>query len=951
MEPTTATPLNVDLAAQRVLDLVGLVARDLHRGHAALPPPRLDSSLERELALDSLARVELGQRIEREFSRAVPETALFEAETPRDLLRAVLKAQGGAPIKLSVTTLAAGDGAAVALPLQARTLVEMLAWQVEHHGERVHVQFYDDYTAGATITYRELWDGAAALAAGLQAHALEPGARVALMLPTGRDYFLAFYAVVLAGGVPVPIYPPVRRAQIEDHLRRQSRILGNCQAAMLITTADAIVPARLLGAGVTSLRTVATVAELATASGDFECATPAPDALAFLQYTSGSTGDPKGVMLTHANLLANIRADGQCLAVTPADVFVSWLPLYHDMGLIGAWLGSLYHAVRLVIMPPLTFLAHPERWLWAMHRYHGTLSAAPNFAFELCVNRISEADLAGLDLSRWRLALNGAEAISPATLEAFCTRFAPYGFRRETMLPVYGLAECAVGLTFSPLGRGPHCENIERERLANSGRAVLAADATPTAAIRRIVSCGLPLARHEIRIVDDALRELPERMEGRVQFCGPSATCGYYANPVATAQLLQQGWLETGDRGYVAGGELFLTGRSKDIIIRAGRNIYPAELEDAVGALDGVRAGHVAVFGVHDQDAGTERVVVLAETRKRGEAAHARLRDAINLLAADLIAAPPDEIVLAPPNTVLRTSSGKIRRAACRTVYAGGRIGAPAAAVWLQFARLALAAVGPQLRRRCRALLAWLFATLGWASFLLLGLAAWVVTWLPLPSSVTWRAARLLARTLGRVTATPIAAAGLEQLPPAGQAGVLVANHQSYLDGMLMLALLPRPPRFLIKGELRNSALLGRPLARLGAVFVDRFDAAGGVAGLHEARTALAAGELLVIFPEGTFKRMPGVLPFHLGAFTLAVASAAPLLPVAIHGTRSILRGDSRFPRPGRITVRCGPALAAAASDDAWQAAITLRDSARAFILSHCGEPDLADESNRVEGG
>lgn len=346
MEPTTAAPLDVDLAAQRVLDLVGLVARDLHRGHAALPPPRLDSSLERELALDSLARVELGQRIEREFSRAVPETVLFEAETPRDLLRAVLKAQGGAPLKLSVTTLAGGDGAAVALPLQARTLVEMLAWQVEHHGERVHVQFYDDYTAGATITYRELWDGAAALAAGLQAHALEPGARVALMLPTGRDYFLAFYAVVLAGGVPVPIYPPVRRAQLEDHLRRQSRILGNCQAAMLITTADAIVPARLLGAGVTSLRTVATVAQLATAGGDFECATPAPEALAFLQYTSGSTGDPKGVMLTHANLLANIRADGQSLAVTPADVFVSWLPLYHDMGLIGAMLGSLYQIGR-----------------------------------------------------------------------------------------------------------------------------------------------------------------------------------------------------------------------------------------------------------------------------------------------------------------------------------------------------------------------------------------------------------------------------------------------------------------------------------------------------------------------------------------------------------------------------------------------------------------------------
>ena len=245
---------------------------------------------------------------------------------------------------------------------------------------------------------------------------MEPGQAVALMLPTSRDYFFSFYGVVLAGGVPVPIYPPVRRAQLEDHLRRQSRILVNCRASMLVTTADAIQVAHLLTAAVDTLGHVVTVAQLTDHRDTFEPVRRAAQDTAFLQYTSGSTGDPKGVVLSHANLLANMRADGYALAAEPNDVFVSWLPLYHDMGLIGAWLGSLYHAIRLVIMPPLSFIAKPQRWLWALHRYRGTLSAAPNFAFELCLKQIRDADIEGVDLSRWRVTANGAEAISAQTL-------------------------------------------------------------------------------------------------------------------------------------------------------------------------------------------------------------------------------------------------------------------------------------------------------------------------------------------------------------------------------------------------------------------------------------------------------------------------------------------------------------------------------------------------------
>ena len=803
-------------STSELLKIVGDLARELHAGNTPLIAAKLDSSLNHDFALDSLARVELGARIERAFDVVMAESVLFAAETPRELLGGLLRARGDTPLKLRVFTADTTSVPVDVAPDDAQTLVDVLEWHAAQHGERPHIQFYDDYSDGEILTYRDLWSGASAVAASLQARDLEPGQAVALMLPTGRDYFFAFYGVVLAGGVPVPIYPPVRRNQIEDHLRRQSRILTNCRAVMLLTTNDATRIARLLTAAADSLRHVLSVTEAMDTEDVHERVRPAPDETALLQYTSGSTGDPKGVVLSHRNLLVNIRADGQGLGVRSNDVFVSWLPLYHDMGLIGAWLGSLYHAVRLVIMPPLTFLAKPHRWLWAIHRYHGTLSAAPNFAFELCVSRIADTDIAGVDLSHWRVVANGAEAISARTLDAFCDRFAVHGFRRQAICPVYGLAECAVGLTFPPLGRGPLIDVIERDALSGRGRAIPVASAKPDPDALRVVACGQPLPRHEIRVVDGPGRELPERVEGRLQFRGPSATSGYFLRPEATAKLFDGDWLESGDRAYIAAGDLYLTGRTKDIIIRAGRNIYPAELEDAIGDLDGIRRGHVAVFGAVDAATAAERIVVVAETRRRAEASRQSLLNAINARATDLMATPPDEIVLAPPNTVLRTSSGKIRRAATRALYEQERLSNPASGIWIQVLRLALAGIVPQLRRALRASRAWAYASYAWLVFVVFAILAWFSAWLPIPRKATWRVEKAIARSVGLLTVTPIEVRGLEHLPPAGQPCVIVSNHQSYLDGLLLLAVLPRRPRFVIKGELNDSAALAGPFETPG---------------------------------------------------------------------------------------------------------------------------------------
>ncbi len=289
---TSTSALQIE---RELLALVDTVASELHRGHLGLAAAGLDSSLERDLAIDSLARVELGVRIERCFGHRLADERLFEADTPRELLQALATAGAvNAPDFITHAVAPQPRRGATGLPQHARNLVEMLAWHVERNGTRTHIQLFDDAADGPSLSYRALWDGAAQVAAGLQHRGLELGARVALMLPSGTDYFFAFYGVLLAGGVPVPIYPPVRRAQLEDHLRRQGRILANCQAAVLITSSDALLVSRLLTAAVTSLGVVTTVEELSAHGADFERAAPAPDALAFLQYTSGSTGDPKG---------------------------------------------------------------------------------------------------------------------------------------------------------------------------------------------------------------------------------------------------------------------------------------------------------------------------------------------------------------------------------------------------------------------------------------------------------------------------------------------------------------------------------------------------------------------------------------------------------------------------------------------------------------------------------
>jgi 1-acyl-sn-glycerol-3-phosphate acyltransferase len=937
---------DTDASGQALIAVISGFLSDLHPGRAATLRVSPSSRLERDLGIDSLARTELALRIERSFRVRLPGTAIGEVETVRDLLR--LLGQACPAVDIGPEAIAKPVLPGVSAALEARTLVEALEWHTAYHPDRLHLTVLADDTATlATMTYRELAEAARDAAQGMIDRDIASGDRVALMLPTGLDFFVAFFAILYAGAVPVPIYPPMRPSLLEEHLRRQAGILRNAGARILITVPEGRRVATLLKSQVESLTAIETVSGLSPppyppplAGEGREGARgrlPVTDATstALIQYTSGSTGDPKGVVLSHANLLANIRALGHAIGATSADILVSWLPLYHDMGLIGAWLGCLYFAAPFYVMSPLSFVARPESWLWAIHRFRATLSVAPNFAFERCASKIDDAKLHGLDLSSLRLIANGAEPISVPALRRFIERFGQYGFRPGAMAPVYGLAENSVALSLPPPGRIPIIDRVDRELLTGQGIAVPAGADDPHPL--EIVSCGQPLPGHEIRIVDELGLELGDRREGKLEFRGPSATSGYFRNEAKTRELLHGGWLDSGDRAYMADGEVYLTGRIKDIIIRAGRHIYPQEIEEAVGEIPDVRSSGVAVFGVTDSVSSTERIVVLAETAERDLTARAILQSRAQQAVSDVAGIPPDEIVLVPPHSVPRTSSGKIRRSAAKELYEVGSIGRPQRAYWRQILSLSLAGIRPQLGRLTVVGREILYAGWWWIVVGLAAPVAWIAVMILPRIEWRWRAVRGIARAALAAIGVPVAVAGLDRLARGN--AVLLFNHSSYADALLLAAVLPGEPAYAAKREFAGQIFAGPFLRRLGALFVERYDISGSLADTDRAVAAARQGRTVVFFPEGTFTRQAGLSEFYLGAFKVAAEAGLPILPGVLRGTRSMLRANQWFPRWSALSVTIEEAILPSGSD--FTSLLRLRDEARKVMLAGCGEPDL----------
>ena len=861
----------------------------------------MNSSLDRDLGLGSLERVELLVRLESRFHTRFREEIAQRAETPSDWARAILDGyKSGSDAPKRGYRIVQPTREAPPPPDSARTLIEVLRRQAEIEPERVHIHLLEE-DSGQDISYRQLFETASSVAWGLLARGLRPNETVALMLPTCADFFDAYFGILLAGGIPVPIYPPARPNQFEEYVRRQVGILRNAEVRFLISFDRVKAISEIMRVSIPSLVAATTVAALREGASRGAPAVE-PAEIATLQYTSGSTGDPKGVVLTHANLLANIRGIGWAVKVRPTDIGVSWLPLYHDMGLIGSWLFCLYYAVPITILSPLAFLSRPERWLWALSDSKSTLCPAPNFAYELCARKIPDSALEGsagggqLDLSPWRVAINAGEPVLPDTLAHFAQRFAKYGFHAESFVPCYGLAESSVALAFPPTNRRPVIDSIRRQEFQSEGRAIPVPRTRHDPKAIRFVANGKPLPGHEIRIVDEEGELVDERVQGRLFFRGPSMTSGYYGNLKATAEIMtEEGWMDSGDLAYWAKGEIFVTGRRKDCIIKSGRNIVPQEVESATADVAGVRRGCIAAFGSVDAATGTERMVVVAETRATARNDILRIEAAVVKGVDDRLGIPPDKVVLVPPHSIPKTSSGKIRRNETRILYESGQLRAGKRPPWVQLLRLWLGNLGNWTRLKVRHAASWIRREYQNAALSMTAAVSGLFVRLMPGKKAAARLAQIASRLALALTGQRVKVMGTEAIP-LGKPAVLMANRAGALDPLVLAASLPAP--FLIA----DSSVLSKLPRELRFMFrplvvqpLQRNGVPPGGTLRERVREALGSGFAIVAFADAPPGTPPQASGFRLDAIDAAARASAPIVPVGLRGTESVF-GAHRHP-------------------------------------------------------
>jgi acyl-CoA synthetase (AMP-forming)/AMP-acid ligase II len=515
--------------------------------------------------------------------------------------------------------------------------------------------------------------GRAFRAAGaLQAAGLKPGERVALILPTSIRFFDAFLGVQLAGGIPAALYPPFRLGKMDEYFARLRRMLTRIGARILITDARL---KRILGAAVEGVESIVGVIDAASLeSGPPGIAVDVdPDQPAFLQFSSGSTVEPKAVMVSHTNLIENLammlRSFGEYTAEETLRGAVSWLPLYHDMGLVGCLYLGLYCPATVTYLNPEMFIARPALWLQTISRYRAVISTAPHFAYGLCLKKVRDEEMENVDLSSWRLALNGAEPIDVETMEHFSERFARWGFRPEALTPVYGLAEAGLAVSFSnPLSR-PKVMEFDRESLARDGIAVPGTG-------RRTPSVGQPMPGLSVEIRDARDEVVPPGRVGRLFVKGPSITRGYFGDPELTADIIRDGWLDTGDLGFVFEEDIYISGRAKDLIIIRGRNYAPQEFEELLLDLEGLRTGCAVAVGAFVDGAG-EQLIILAEKDSRSDRAAEEIAAEIESRILTGLSLNVHDIALLPPGTLPRTSSGKMRRSDALQQYLQGTLAPP----------------------------------------------------------------------------------------------------------------------------------------------------------------------------------------------------------------------------------------------------------------------------------
>ncbi len=516
------------------------------------------------------------------------------------------------------------------------------------------------------VSYRQLHDEARAYAANLQALGVAPGDHVALLGPTSRPLVTAIQGIWLAGATVVVLPLPMRLSSIEEFVLQTRVRITNADVRLVLVDPE-LAPFIEPSPGDPPMVGWDAVSPGPGRAGSADWDRPAddPDRLAILQFTSGSTSDPKGVMLPHHTVGANLDAIAVATGLDPDDdVLVSWLPLYHDMGLVGLFSLSMTTGTPLVLGAPTDFMAGPGRWMEWISTYGGTATAGPNFSYVLAARALKRSE--PLDLSRMRIALNGAEPVDPGTVAAFLEAGERHGLRPGAVFPAFGMAEIAIAGTFPEPMSGLRTDAVDK-RVLEGERYAAPVDADFEGA-RHLAILGRPVQGLEIRVVDPATGDvLKDREVGELEIRGTSVTPGYYKRPDANAELFHDGWLRTGDLAYLLDGEMVMCGRIKDMIIVGGRNVFPEDVERALADVAGVRAGNVIAFGV-DGAQGKEGLVVVAESKSDDLP---ELRRTVAQRVRDAVGLPAKDIVLVLPGSLPKTSSGKLQRSLCKVRYLG----------------------------------------------------------------------------------------------------------------------------------------------------------------------------------------------------------------------------------------------------------------------------------------
>jgi fatty-acyl-CoA synthase len=538
--------------------------------------------------------------------------------------------------------------------------------------------FLDNDLNPTEWSFSEAFNEAKRIGACLQALGLTKGDRIALVLNAPENFVLSFLGTIGAGVMPVPMYPPLALGRMDNYIDRAVGILRVSGAKALLTTREFIPMLQPVLSRVPTLKSLLDIETLEQMTGmpPLNEIIAQPDEPCFLQFTSGSTSAPRGVIVTHRNLIANAKAIIKTLEIDPdADRAVSWLPLYHDMGLIGFVISTLVAQISVVFIPTIAFVKHPGVWMETVHKYRATITFGPNFAFDLAAKRAPKNSRVNPDLSCLRVLGCGAEPINPKTMESFLAAFGPWGLRPNAILPCYGMAEATLAIAFDHLHKPMQKLVINRQAYeARNIARPISNNGKPLDPKKRfeLVSCGRTFPDHEIKIIDDKGRALPEGHVGEIVFKGPSVTPGYFENPEASRQLLEGGWLHTGDLGFILNGDLYVSGRQKDLVIINGRNYPPQAIEWVVEEITGIRKGSVVAFSVNGDS--TEKLIIIAETVMTD---NAELVLAIGEQIRSALGLTVHQVVLVGRGSIPKTSSGKLQRRKTKALFEEGLLGVP----------------------------------------------------------------------------------------------------------------------------------------------------------------------------------------------------------------------------------------------------------------------------------